>query len=168
MYLTQRMSIPMIHEKTGMPLSTVRNHLRYLDVKLRSTGEGQKVCGRTGGGARLGRKFGPFSKQARQNMKAARIRWGALNAKGIRTNSRGYIEITRGPNKGRLLHDVIMEIRLGRPLQPDECVHHIDHKPSNNCDDNLALMTKTGHSRHHRLLEAKINPRKRGQNGRYT
>jgi hypothetical protein len=170
MYITRKMSISMISEETGIPKATVRGRLIYLKTPLRTPGEGQKVSGRTGGSGLIGYKFGPMSAARKRKIAAGIRRWADQNANGIRLTSNGYYEITRGPNKGRFLHVVIMEARLGRRLFPDEVVHHIDEKKTNNGDDNLALMTKPGHQRHHRFVQ-ELSPttsRRRQTNGRYT
>lgn len=44
---------------------------------------------------------------------------------------------------------IIMEDYLGRPLEPDEIVHHIDHDPSNNKLENLELELLEHHVRYH-------------------
>lgn len=46
-----------------------------------------------------------------------------------RCNKRGYV----------LEHRLVMEKKIGRYLEPQEVVHHIDDNPSNNCPDNLQL-----------------------------
>jgi hypothetical protein len=69
--------------------------------------------------------------------------------KGITLKPSGYIEITIGENKGRSVHDVIMEKKIGRRLLPNEIVHHKNGIRSDNSDDNLELMTKSEHSRLH-------------------
>jgi hypothetical protein len=46
-----------------------------------------------------------------------------------------------------------MEQRLGRRLLLDELVHHIDGDRLNNDDSNLELLTRSSHSRLHRLQE---------------
>lgn len=91
-----------------------------------------------------------------------------LKALGVRIKTSGYYEITKGENKGRNLHTVIMEMKLGRPLMSDECVHHIDEDKSNNSIDNLALVTKKGHARLHRFIDDKTgNNRSRNKKGQY-
>ena len=47
----------------------------------------------------------------------------------------------------------IMERRLGRRLRPDEHVYHIDGDRLNNDENNLALVTRSGHARLHRREE---------------
>lgn len=44
---------------------------------------------------------------------------------------------------------MIMEEYLGRPLSPDEDVHHIDQNPANNSIDNLMVLKKTDHLKQH-------------------
>lgn len=50
-------------------------------------------------------------------------------------------------------HIYIMEQKLGRKLNKNECVHHIDHNKSNNSIDNLMLLTRSEHSKLHRKEE---------------
>ena len=48
-------------------------------------------------------------------------------------------------------HHYVMFNKIGRPLQPNECVHHIDRDRSNNDISNLRLMTKSEHAKLHML-----------------
>lgn len=48
-------------------------------------------------------------------------------------------------------HRTVMEKRLGRNLSFNEVVHHKDNDKRNNDPDNLELMTRSEHSRHHAL-----------------
>lgn len=55
---------------------------------------------------------------------------------GRHLNSSGYINVRTGVGKRRLEHRVVMERMLGRPLLPNENVHHkngikTDNRPSN-------------------------------------
>jgi hypothetical protein len=91
------------------------------------------------------------------------------NAKGVRVNTNGYMEYTRGPNCGRNVHTVIMEEMIGRKLKKSEVVHHIDEDRLNNDIDNLALMTRSAHTRLHRMLDIEKNIlRERDERGRFT
>lgn len=53
---------------------------------------------------------------------------------------------------GRHEHRVIAERMLGRPLNSDEIIHHIDCDKRNNCPDNLLVMTQSEHSKLHARL----------------
>ena len=50
---------------------------------------------------------------------------------------------------GEIEHRKIMRIKLGRPLEKDEVVHHIDCNPFNNKPSNLMVMTRSEHTRLH-------------------
>jgi hypothetical protein len=51
--------------------------------------------------------------------------------------------------RGRHMHRVVAELKLGRALLPGEIVHHIDGDKWNNDPDNLAVMTQAEHARIH-------------------
>lgn len=50
-----------------------------------------------------------------------------------------YMVGARGPHKGRLLHTVIVEAVLGRPLPRTAVIHHIDDNGLNNANGNLIV-----------------------------
>lgn len=43
----------------------------------------------------------------------------------------------------------LMEVKIGRKLKDDEIVHHINGDFTDNSDDNLVVMKRSSHSRHH-------------------
>ena len=65
----------------------------------------------------------------------------------------GYIQITSGPNKGKLLHRLIYEECFGS-IPKGFCIHHKDGDKTNNNPDNLMLLSK---SNHHSLHMKGIN-----------
>lgn len=143
------LSIPQVSAQTGIALSTLRFRLKRRGL-LRTRAEGVRMAaqdGRLGSGLRG--KSRTFTKQHCKAISEARLRHSAQHAKGTRITSSGYVEYTKGPNKGRSVHVLKMESRLGRPLREDECVHHIDGDTLNNEDNNLALVTRSGHTRLH-------------------
>ena len=110
----------------------------------------------------------PFSQNTKNKMSdSAKKRWHG-KAKGTSLKPSGYIEYTTGEHKGRSVHVVLIEKRIGRKLKSDEIVHHIDGVKTNNSENNLALMTRSAHTRLHRF-EDKIsgNHRERDENGRF-
>ena len=54
-------------------------------------------------------------------------------------------------------HRAVMEQMIGRKLEPGEEVHHIDGDRANNNPSNLMLLTKSEHSRLHRLKDLERN-----------
>ena len=73
----------------------------------------------------------------------------------------GYIQITSGQYKGKLLHRLIYEEVYG-PIPKGFCIHHQDGDKTNNNPSNLILMSK---SNHHKLHFNMINNPRWG-NGR--
>ena len=65
----------------------------------------------------------------------------------------GYIQITSGPHKGKLLHRLIYEEVYGS-IPKGYAIHHIDGDKTNNNPGNLMLLSK---SNHHKLHMNKTN-----------
>lgn len=142
------LSLPDLEQKFGVARSTARHWLKKAG-KLRGRVEAIKASAHKISAAHKGvpRTMPPGW---RENVSKGRQRWAEENAAGVSKKPNGYLEHTNGPNKGRLVHVVIMERRIGRKLLHDECVHHIDGQKTNNHENNLALLTRSGHSRLHR------------------
>lgn len=49
-------------------------------------------------------------------------------------------------------HILVAEERIGRHLDSNEVVHHLDENRSNNSNENLCVMSKSCHMRVHRIL----------------
>ena len=89
-------------------------------------------------------------------MKNSRTRGRTLVPGATRIASgSGYMETfapwspMASPDGFVMTHDLIMSAIIGRPLAPDEVVHHIDGNKLNNDPRNLALMTRAEHTRLH-------------------
>lgn len=150
LYHTKMMSIPDIASELNVSRSTARNMLIRNGVELRSRSDGIRCVSYKLGLHSKGKKR-IFSQEWKENIKKAMNIYANKHAKGISIKPNGYVEITRGNNKGKKQHIVIMEERIGRKLFYDEVVHHIDGDRSNNDINNLALMTRKGHCKHHAL-----------------
>jgi hypothetical protein len=144
------MSLPEISAKHGVAYSTVRYHVKKAG-KLRTRADGVRVAAKAGKlGSGMRGKCRTFTPRHCARISHAMRQRGEQFAKGISVKPSGYVEYTRGPHKGRSVHVVAMEQRIGRRLREDECVHHIDGDRSNNSENNLALVTRSGHTRLHR------------------
>lgn len=162
----QGWSIPRIAKHISAPYNRTRNYLIESGVEMRSRADGVRIAENLGSGMRG--KSREFTPEWKAKIAAGRTAWGDANAAGVSVKPSGYIEVTRGPNKGRLLHDVLMEEHIGRPLAPDEVVHHKDRNKENNKLDNLLLLTNSEHARLHRLEDKAFGiTKKRGSNGRF-
>lgn len=166
LYVDGKQSIPQIAAKTGLPASTVRGRLVKAGVTLRNRTEG--IRAREGLGLHLVGKKRTFTAAWKKNISKSRQRWADENAKGTSVNGGGYVQFTRGENKNRSEHVVVMESRLGRHLLPDEAVHHIDRDRTNNSSDNLALVTRAGHARLHRFEDSLAGIERKRANGRFS
>lgn len=64
--------------------------------------------------------------------------------------------------RGRHEHRRVAEQMVGRPLQSDEIVHHIDHNKRNNAPENLKVLTRREHILEHLPAMHAANRAKRG------
>lgn len=161
-------SLKVVAKEYGVSISTVRYHLHKRGV-LRTVSAALKEHYSKNQSPLLGSKRKPHTDEAKIKMSLAQMaRWDG-KAKGTTLKPNGYVEFTTGSNKGRLVHTVVMEEFLGRTVRGDECVHHIDRNRSNNSIDNLAVMTKSAHSRLHRFEDGLHFEKGRNlENGRFS
>jgi len=162
LYVNQKLSTTDIAKRLNISKSKSRRLILKLGF-IRSRREGFTLAIPKMGLQNKGKKR-IVTDQWKHNQSLAAIkRWdnGKLR---INLKNTGYYEINQGINKGRRLHDVIMEIHIGRKLKSNEVVHHINGIKTDNEIINLQLMTKSEHSRLHakeNYSNRKIN--KKGQ-----
>lgn len=109
--------------------------------------------------AQKGKKYALGSKRTKEHKEKISI----ANSVGIgkKEEHNGYIRIyfpdhPKADSRGWILeHDLIMECYIGRWLKKDEIVHHINHIRNDNRIENLQLMTRSEHTRLHRLEKSK-------------
>lgn len=156
-YVNSKKSIPDIAKETGKGKSTVRYWLKKYKL-LRSRKEGHLLAKHKMGKHLAGKKR-VFTDQHKENMRLAAIKRWSGKSKGISLKPNGYYEITTGKNKGRSLHSVIMEIHIGRKLKKDEIVHHVNGVKTDNRIENLEIMTRSEHAKHHAMESLKNRER---------
>jgi hypothetical protein len=160
------MSLSALAEKYPLSISTIRKRLIELGTPMRNRSEWMKDYPDLG--ARTRGKKRVFTDEHKANMKLARQKWAEANAIGRSKKPSGYVEITRGPNKNRGEHRVIMEGVVGRPLTRDEWVHHVDTDRAHNDPSNLEIKSPSEHNSLHRLQEiAEGRAPRRDENGRF-
>lgn len=165
-YYENNMSLTEIAKKYNVSYNSVRKYLLDNGYTLRSRHDGVRLSFKKHGSPHKGKKRKPMTEATKIKISNARTAWADKNAKGVSLKPSGYLEFTRGDNKGRSVHLVEAEKKIGRKLYKDEVVHHIDHNKTNNNHDNLQVMTKNDHARYHGKYNLKI--RKRNKDGKFT
>jgi hypothetical protein len=163
MYLSGN-SITAVNKKTGIPLSTLRNRFKKKGI-LRGRDESIALAGRQGKLSHLKGKKRIFTDSWKNNIRQGQLRHWKDKAKGLSLKPSGYLEITRGENKGRSQHVVIVEKSIGRRLFRYECVHHKNENKTDNRIENLQLTTIGEHARLHRKKDT--HKRNRNKNGQF-
>lgn len=153
LYVEERLSLTKVANRSGISISSARKYILAAGVKLRSKTDGVRLVASDLSAIRLGKKRGPISEETRQKLKQAKTEWGKKYSKGVSLNSRGYFVFTRGRHKGRLVHRIVMEIKIGRDLLKNEDVHHIDGNKINNDPSNLMVISRSDHARLHRIAD---------------
>ena len=90
-----------------------------------------------------GQKNHQFGKRREERGKAYRG--------GKRISSWGYVLILVGVDRYEFEHRLVMECAIGRKLDRNEHVHHINGNKQDNRLENLEIMTKADHCRHHSI-----------------
>lgn len=120
------------------------------------TGEDRKceVCGQSVyvGGAQLKRYVGGGTycsrKCTRKGLKGRKFRLKKKETTRYTTQA-GYVLVKVGIHEWEFEHRLVVEKRLGRKLQKDETVHHINQIRNDNRPSNLEVLSRTEHMRMH-------------------
>jgi len=152
LYYVDMKSLPDISRILGINYSATRNTLLSYGIKLRSRADGVRAASFKISEVHKGVNR-VFTKEWCENISSGRIKWAEENAKGVSLKPNGYLEYTRGPNKGRLVHVVVAEENiLGRRILPGEHVHHKDLSKTNNEVENLEVLSISEHTSLHAKL----------------
>lgn len=162
LYLDKKYSLPDISKITGVCISTIRLHLIKAGVVFRPRVDAIRLHPEKLGKGKRKTLF--LSEQTKRKISQSRLLYGELHSKGVSLKPSGYYEITRGPEKGRRQHDIIMEGFIGRRLKRNEVVHHINKIKTDNSIENLQLLTRAEHS----SIHASESFHKRTLDGKFT
>jgi hypothetical protein len=155
LYINDKKSIPDISDFTGLSRTTIRYWLLKYNIPIRSRIEGIRNCPKDRFGSGLRGKKRILTDDHKKAIKKAAIKMWEKKAKGYTLKKDGYVEITRGKNKYKGQHRVIMEEYLGRELNTNEVVHHINGIKHDNRIENLKVMTNKEHNRLHAIKNQK-------------
>lgn len=154
LYINQKMPMWKVANELGVSVGTVYNYLNRFGIKTRNRTDhetSEKVretwreIGRRGKGKKL-------SEATRMKISKAKEKGGIGHKK---KRSDGYVGIyfpdhPRSSSDGYIMeHILVMEALIGRHLDENECVHHINGKRDDNRATNLKLMTVSEHMSHH-------------------
>lgn len=136
-YIDEQMSIKDIAKLSGSTPGNVREHLIQKGIEVRTSAEGLSIKYPDG-------RFGE----------------DASNWRGGRrfTGEKGYVHIfyPEHPNATKagymMEHRLVMEKQLGRYLEADEDVHHINENVKDNRPENLMVVSRSEHKIIHSLL----------------
>lgn len=160
LYVLQQKPMHQIADELGVAIGTVYKYIHKYNINPRSQKESFDVLKENGWeypqdakdkikNKLTGRKI---SEETRQKMSES-AKQGGIGHKKKRPD--GYITIyfpdhPKSTADGYIMeHDLVMECLIGRHLNPEEVVHHINFKRDDNRKENLKLMTFKEHAAFH-------------------
>lgn len=157
LYVNKEMTIKEISKELGVSVGKIYNTIKEYEIETRpriTQRTKERISNSTKGRPSywLGKKRNDKAKEKMSISKS-----NGIGKKTISNN--GYIRIyfpdhPKSDCWGLINeHDLIMECLIGRWLKDDEVVHHKNGIRTDNRKENLVLMTRSEHTRLHRLIE---------------
>lgn len=154
MYTSQVISMQKVADSLGVSAGLVHKVIHERGIKPRNlseypVSEKLKESAKIRGERRRGYRM---SEESKKKISDAHKVGGVGHRK---RRQDGYIAIwfpdhPKATKEGYIMeHVLVMEALIGRHLNEDECVHHINFKRDDNRKENLKLMTKSEHMSYH-------------------
>ena len=155
MYILEKKPMYKIAAELEIAIGTVYNYLKMYEIPTRPPGEavrGLKWTKEQRENLSKIQKGRIISKETREKMSKAKKK-GGIGHKKKRCD--GYMAIyfpdhPKSTKEGYIMeHILVMESLIGRHLNDDEVVHHVNGKKDDNRKENLQLMNYREHARYH-------------------
>lgn len=144
-----------VADELGIAVGTVYNYLHKYGIETREPYKG--MMGKTQSEEARGKigkaNRGKFVSDETRRKMSENGKDGGIGHKKKRTD--GYIAIyfpdhPQSTSEGYIMeHILVMEALIGRHLNENECVHHINGRRDDNRKENLKLMTLSEHMSYH-------------------
>lgn len=82
---------------------------------------------------------------------------GGTTINNTKNGKAPYLRITSGPQRGRYVHELVMEGMLGRELTPDE---EVDHKDTDGLNPKWTNLELVSHAENMRRMQARKKAKK--------
>ncbi len=168
LYVVKQMPMWKISQELNVAVGTVFNYLKKYNIRTRSSSEANK-----------GRKLSPehrlaISRRMKGFKHSDETRKKMSEAKKIHRQGHkkrrcdGYIAVyypdhPKSTKDGYIMeHILVVEKSIGRHLEENECVHHINENREDNRIENLKLMTKSEHMSYHAKKRWEAKNRRNG------